>query len=222
MSPATGRGPRDLLRRLFRTGLVRYGLVGVANASVYYAVYLVTLAAVGYLVAHVIGLGTAMIVSFFLNCRFTFRVRPTWMRLLLYPASQAVNIVATTVGVVLLVHLGVDERIAPLVAAVVAVPASFLVARLVLVRSSPARLATVRPLPAPSGPTPSDPAPSDPAPSDPARPGEARPGEARPGEARPGEARPGEARPGAAPFIDAVTRPLPAFRPPLPGPRTPG
>jgi putative flippase GtrA len=112
--------------------LVRYALVGVLNAATYYVVYLLVLAHVGYLVAHVIGLGAAMLVSFFLNCRVTFRVRPSWRRFLLYPASQAVNVVATTVGVVALVHLGVDERLAPLVAAVLAVPVSFLAARLVL------------------------------------------------------------------------------------------
>ncbi|NMO90098.1 GtrA family protein [Actinomycetospora sp. TBRC 11914] len=112
--------------------LVRYGLVGVVNAATYYAIYLVVLGHVGYLVAHVIGLGAAMVVSFFLNCRVTFRVRPSWRRFLLYPASQAVNVAATTVGVVVLVGVGVDERLAPLAAAVLAVPVSFLAARLVL------------------------------------------------------------------------------------------
>ncbi|MDL5154699.1 GtrA family protein [Actinomycetospora termitidis] len=116
--------------------LVRYALVGVVNAATYYAVYLLVLGQVGYLTAHVVGLGAAMVVSFLLNCRFTFRVRPTWQRFVLYPASQAVNIAATTIGVVALVALGVDERIAPLVAAVLAVPASFLAARFVLAAGS--------------------------------------------------------------------------------------
>lgn len=112
--------------------LVRYALVGVVNAATYYVVYLLVLREVGYLTAHVIGLGAAMIVSFFLNCRVTFRVRPSWRRFLLYPASQAVNVAATTVGVVVLVGAGVDERLAPLAAAVLAVPVSFLAARMVL------------------------------------------------------------------------------------------
>lgn len=116
------------------TGLVRYGLVGVVNAATYYATYLLAHPHAGYLVAHAVGLGTAMVVSFFLNCRITFRVRPTWMRFLLYPASQAVNVVATTVGVVGLVHLGTDQRLAPLVAAALAVPLSFLAARLLMTR----------------------------------------------------------------------------------------
>ncbi|GAA4854945.1 GtrA family protein [Actinomycetospora corticicola] len=123
--------------------LVRYALVGVVNAATYYAVYLLVLAEVGYLTAHVIGLGVAMVASFFLNCRFTFRLRPTWRRFVLYPASQAVNIAATTIGVVALVGLGVDERIAPLAAAVLAVPASFLAARFVLARGRRPQVAEV-------------------------------------------------------------------------------
>ena len=123
------------------TALLRYALVGVVNAATYYVVYLAVLGEVGYLTAHIVGLGAAMVVSFFLNCRVTFRVRPTWQRFVLYPASQAVNIAATTIGVVGLVTLGVDERIAPLVAAVLAVPASFVAARFVLSRQQrPARV----------------------------------------------------------------------------------
>jgi putative flippase GtrA len=126
----TARSTRELLG-----GLVRYGLVGLANAATYYGTYLLAHPRAGYLVAHTVGLGTAMVVSFFLNCRFTFRVRPTWTRFLLYPASQVVNILATTVGVVGLVHLGVDERLAPLAAAALALPVSFLAARFVITKA---------------------------------------------------------------------------------------
>lgn len=146
---------RDLL-----SGLVRYGLVGVVNAATYYATYLLTHPYAGYLVAHAVGLGTAMVVSFFLNCRITFGVRPTWMRFLLYPASQVVNVVATTVGVVGLVHLGTDQRLAPLVAAVLAVPLSFLAARLLMTRGPAAATApeSTEPTESPESPEPARPA----------------------------------------------------------------
>lgn len=128
--------------RELTVALVRYGMVGLANAATYYSTYLLAHSHTGYLVAHVLGLGAAMVVSFFLNCRFTFRVRPTWLRFLLYPASQVVNIAATTVGVVALVHLGVDERLAPLVAAALALPVSFLAARLLVTRPGRTRTST--------------------------------------------------------------------------------
>ncbi|MBW0102808.1 GtrA family protein [Pseudonocardia sp. KRD-291] len=107
-------------------------MVGVANAAVYYTTYRLVLEPVGYLAAHALGLAVAMVVSYFLHCRFTFSVRPTWRRFLRFPWSQATNIAATTIGVVALVHLGVGERVAPLAAAVVAVPITFLLTTLAL------------------------------------------------------------------------------------------
>lgn len=112
--------------------LVRYGLVGVVNAAVYYTTYRLVLDLVGYLAAHAMGLAVAMVVSYFLHCRFTFAVRPTWRRFVRFPWSQATNIAATTVGVVALVHLGVGVRVAPLAAAVVAVPITFLLTTVAL------------------------------------------------------------------------------------------
>src|ERR1700712_3330590 len=139
-------GTRDSVRRRRwsrrtpgRWALVRYALVGVANAATYYVVYLLVLHQVGYLTAHVLGLGAAMVVSFFLNCRVTFRVRPSWRRFLLYPASQVVNVAATTVGVVGLVGVGVDVRLAPLVAAVLPGPGSLLPPRLAAAPPPPRR-----------------------------------------------------------------------------------
>ncbi|WP_242622909.1 GtrA family protein [Pseudonocardia sediminis] len=119
--------------------LIRYGMVGVANAAVYYATYRLVLEPVGYLAAHALGLAVAMVVSYFLHCRFTFSVRPTWRRFLRFPSSQAVNIAATTVGVVALVHLGVGERVAPLAAAIVAVPVTFLLTTVALTGRRSAR-----------------------------------------------------------------------------------
>lgn len=126
-APARSQRARRSLGRL-----IRYGMVGVANAAVYYTTYRLVLEPVGYLTAHALGLAVAMVVSYFLHCRFTFSVRPTWRRFLRFPWSQATNIAATTIGVVALVHLGVGERVAPLAAAVVAVPITFLLTTLAL------------------------------------------------------------------------------------------
>ena len=126
-APARSHGTRRSLGRL-----IRYGMVGLANAAVYYATYRLVLEPVGYLAAHGLGLAVAMVVSYFLHCRFTFSVRPTWRRFLRFPWSQATNIAATTVGVVALVHLGVGERVAPLASAVVSVPITFLLTTVAL------------------------------------------------------------------------------------------
>jgi putative flippase GtrA len=112
--------------------------VGVVNTLVYYGTYLAFRPLVGYLVAHLVGLVVSMVGSFFLNCLWTFRTRPTWGKFAVFPLTNATNYLMTTVGVVLLVHWWhVDEVVAPLIAAAGAVPVTFLLSRRVLLGRAP-------------------------------------------------------------------------------------
>jgi putative flippase GtrA len=89
-----------------------------------------------YLLAHFFAWGVAISVSFFLNCRFTYRVRPTWRRYVLFPLSNLPNVLATSVGVVALVEvLEFDKRVAPLIAGLCAVPFSYLLGKVLMVRA---------------------------------------------------------------------------------------
>jgi putative flippase GtrA len=123
----------------------RFAVVGVVNTGVYYGTYLLLRLVVHYLAAHLLAIVVAMVGSFLLNCFWTFRTRPTWRKFALWPLTNATNYVMTTVGVVVLVEwLDVDQRVAPLVAAVAAIPVTFLLSRRVLIggaepeRGSPA------------------------------------------------------------------------------------
>lgn len=112
---------------------IRFAFVGAFNTGVYYSTYLLLGLATHYLVAHLGAIAVAMVGSFFLNTYWTFRTRPTWRKFLLFPLTNATNYVMTTVGVVVLVEwLRVDERVAPLIAAVAAIPVTFLLSRRVL------------------------------------------------------------------------------------------
>ncbi|MCP2258112.1 putative flippase GtrA (transmembrane translocase of bactoprenol-linked glucose) [Streptoalloteichus tenebrarius] len=128
MSQSTGTGATRLARML------RFGAVGVVNTGVYYGLYLLSRTVIPYLAAHVLAFVLAMVGSYFLNCYFTFRTRPTLRKFLLFPLSNLTNFVVQTVGLYLLVDvLGTNERIAPLLAAAAAIPITFLVAQFVLV-----------------------------------------------------------------------------------------
>ncbi|MCZ2859582.1 GtrA family protein [Blastococcus sp. VKM Ac-2987] len=122
--------------RVDRTTLrhaVRFAVVGVVNTGVYYGTYLLLSLVTHYLVAHLGAILVAMVGSFLLNCYWTFRTRPTWRKLALFPLTNATNYVMTTVGVVVLVEwFAVDERLAPLLAAVAAIPVTFLLSRRLL------------------------------------------------------------------------------------------
>lgn len=119
---------------LFRTRhIVRFAIVGVFNTASYYGLYLLFGLFLPYLVAHVVAFILSMIGSFFLNCYFTFRTKPTWRKFILFPLSNLTNFVVTSVGLYVLVQFfDFDQRIAPLLAASVAIPITFLVAQLVL------------------------------------------------------------------------------------------
>ena len=113
--------------------VLRFGLVGVVNTATYYACYLLLREVAPYLLAHVVAFATSTVGSFFLNSYVTYRTRPTWRRFLLFPLTVLVNFTVTTVGVALLVEVvGLDERPAPLVAALTAIPFTFVATRYVL------------------------------------------------------------------------------------------
>jgi putative flippase GtrA len=127
----------------------RFVVVGVLNTGVYYGTYLLLRPLIGYLAAHLVGMVVAMVGSFFLNCLWTFRTRPTWRKFAMFPLTNATNYVMTTVGVVLLVQWArVDEVVAPLIAAAVAVPVTFLLSRRVLLGRRTDDGLPARPVPA--------------------------------------------------------------------------
>ncbi|MFE3252602.1 GtrA family protein [Streptomyces sp. NPDC059209] len=118
-----------------RGQLIRFALVGVVNTGTYYACYLVLLTWLPYVAAHVAAFALSMTGSFFLNCRFTYRTRPTWRKFLLFPLTNAANFTITTSGVYLLVDvLNLSSRYAPLIAAAAAVPITFAVSRTIMLR----------------------------------------------------------------------------------------
>jgi putative flippase GtrA len=112
----------------------KFAVTGVLNTGVYYGTYLLLRTLTYYLVAHLLAIAVSMVFSFFVNCLWTFRTRPTWRKFALWPLTNLTNYVITTVGVVVLVEqLGIDQRIAPLVAAAAAIPVTFLLSRRVLI-----------------------------------------------------------------------------------------
>lgn len=127
----------DHLDRATLRQLGSFALVGVVNTAVYAVVFLVALHAVDYLVAHVVAFVVSMVGSFFLNCRITYRVRPTLKAFLIFPLTNAASFVVSTSSLAVLVSgLGLPVRAAVLVAAVLPIPVTFLLSRRILAPAS--------------------------------------------------------------------------------------
>ena len=129
----------------------KFTVVGFINTGVYYAIYLALQLVMPYLVAHLLATAVAMVGSFFLNTYWTFRTKPTWRKFAIFPLTNLTNYVVQTVGVVVLVEFAaMDVRIAPLVAAVFAIPVTFFLSRRILLeRDQKQRIAEVMQEPTP-------------------------------------------------------------------------
>ncbi|WP_245935127.1 GtrA family protein [Acidipropionibacterium virtanenii] len=132
MDVGTEKSPSRQWRfRLAR--LIRFGMVGVANTAVYYLFYRILLILWPYLAAHLVAWALSVVFSFLANCYFTYRVRPTWKKLLAFPATTLVNVAFSTLGSVLLVEgLHVDERYATVLAGIAAIPFTYLLTSTIL------------------------------------------------------------------------------------------
>lgn len=117
-----------------RARFVRFAVVGVLNTIVHYLVFLPLWFVLPYLAAHLVAISSATLFSYYFNCRFTFGVRPTARRLLLYPLSNLANIALSTAAVYLFVEsFSVDSRVATLLGGIAAMPVTFVVSRTILV-----------------------------------------------------------------------------------------
>jgi putative flippase GtrA len=125
---------RDAWLRGQRGEWLRYGGVGVSNTICYYVIFRALHHFTPYLVAHVMSFAVCIVISFFLNCAFTFHVSPTWRRFIRFPLSTLTTFIVMTAGVSVLVEgVGADPNVASLVSALAAVPLSYVISRLVLV-----------------------------------------------------------------------------------------
>ena len=116
----------------------KFTVVGFINTGVYYGFYLLMRMVMPYLAAHILATAIAMVGSFFLNTYWTFRTKPTWKKVAIFPLTYLTIYVVQTVGLAALVEwASMDEVIAPLVAAVVAIPITFLLSRKILLERDP-------------------------------------------------------------------------------------
>lgn len=112
-----------------RREFLRFVVVGCVNTLHYYLVYLLFLHVMGvhYFPAHLIGVVSSVIGSYFLNTLYTYKVRPSWETFLRFPLTQLFNMGVTVVLLYLLVEqLHINSSLAPILAVLVTLPATFI------------------------------------------------------------------------------------------------
>lgn len=132
--PRTENGQTATDRKAQLGQIVRFGLVGGVNTGTFFVLYLLLHPLMPYFAAYSLAFVLAMVGSFFMNTYFTYRTRPTWKKFLLFPLTNITNYVIQSAGLYALVSwAGMNTKIAPLVAAIVAIPFTFVLSRKILI-----------------------------------------------------------------------------------------
>ncbi|MFL0194664.1 YfhO family protein [Clostridium sp. WILCCON 0269] len=113
---------------------MRFAVIGVINTIHYYVWYRILLwLQIPYVLSHTIAFIISMIGSYFLNCFFTFRTKPTFRKFISYPLTTLSNYIISTVSLVLLVNLfNIASSVAALLASILPIPITFMVTHHVL------------------------------------------------------------------------------------------
>ncbi|MCS5348933.1 flippase GtxA [Staphylococcus aureus] len=115
--------------------ILKFIIVGGINTLNYYVVYLLLLKLlhIEYMISHITGFIVAFVISYYLNCYFVYRVKPTWRKFISFPITQLVNVSLQTVFLYVFVSwLNLPAEIAPFAGLVITIPITFVLSKWIL------------------------------------------------------------------------------------------
>ncbi|HAR7288487.1 TPA: flippase GtxA [Staphylococcus aureus] len=115
--------------------ILKFIIVGGINTLNYYVVYLLLLKLfhIEYMISHITGFIVAFVISYYLNCYFVYRVKPTWRKFISFPITQIVNVSLQTVLLYVFVSwLNLPAEFAPFAGLVITIPITFVLSKWIL------------------------------------------------------------------------------------------
>lgn len=115
--------------------ILKFIIVGGINTLNYYVFYLLLLKLlhIEYMISHITGFIVAFVISYYLNCYFVYRVKPTWRKFISFPITQIVNISLQTVLLYVFVSwLNLPAEIAPFAGLIITIPITFILSKWIL------------------------------------------------------------------------------------------
>lgn len=115
--------------------ILKFIIVGGINTLNYYVVYLLLLKLlhIEYMISHITGFLVTFVISYYLNCYFVYRVKPTWRKFISFPITQIVNVSLQTVLLYVFVSwLNLPAEIAPFAGLVITIPITFVLSKWIL------------------------------------------------------------------------------------------
>ncbi|HCW7113968.1 TPA: flippase GtxA [Staphylococcus aureus] len=115
--------------------ILKFIIVGGINTLNYYVVYLLLLKLlhIEYMISHITGFIVAFVISYYLNCYFVYRLKPTWRKFISFPITQIVNVSLQTVLLYVFVSwLNLPAEIAPFAGLIITIPITFILSKWIL------------------------------------------------------------------------------------------
>ncbi|HDE9288120.1 TPA: flippase GtxA [Staphylococcus aureus] len=115
--------------------ILKFIIVGGINTLNYYVVYLLLLKLlhIEYMISHITGFIVTFVISYYLNCYFVYRVKPTWRKFISFPITQLVNVSLQTVLLYVFVSwLNLPAEIAPFAGLIITIPITFILSKWIL------------------------------------------------------------------------------------------
>ncbi|WP_406707327.1 flippase GtxA [Staphylococcus aureus] len=115
--------------------ILKFIIVGGINTLNYYVVYLLLLKLfhIEYMISHITGFIVAFVISYYLNCYFVYRVKPTWRKFISFPITQLVNVsLQTALLYVFVSWLNLPAEIAPFAGLIITIPITFVLSKWIL------------------------------------------------------------------------------------------
>lgn len=117
-------------RRGLSAEAVRFVIGGGVNTLLSYAIYWLLLFWLSYPYAYTISFAAAILTGFAINTRFVFFAEWSWRKLTAFPLVQVLSYGLGLMTITISVrYLGIDARLAPLVATAVVIPVTFTLTR---------------------------------------------------------------------------------------------
>lgn len=111
--------------------LVRFGLVGGIATLLHYGIYLFMQQYVEVNIAYTVGYVISFLLNFYLTSCFTFRVKPSWMKMLGMGSAHGINYLLHICLLNLFLWAGISKAWAPVPVFCIAIPVNFLLVRFV-------------------------------------------------------------------------------------------
>ena len=114
--------------------ILRFCAVGVLATCIHYGIYVVSKRWIGINAAFITGYLISFVCNYFLSARFTFRAKTSVGTGIGFAGSHLINLALQTLLLNIMLHLGLNDNIAPIPVYAISVPVNFILVRYVFKR----------------------------------------------------------------------------------------